>query len=652
MEFTQEEKVSSSTARGSRSSVDNVTENPEESRWREIIIGNYNWGFLCTPRIVCGGKRDLPPFYGKDGDLPLLLAAVMGLQHALAMVGGIMTPPILIASSAGFSADIQAYLVSAALIVSAFASFIQILQIKIPFTPYVIGSGLFSVMGITFAVVPVAKQVISILTSCTCNGISCLADGSCKSCQQQLEGNCLSGEDAYGHVLGTVLVCCWVQVLASFCPPKTLRRIFPPIVTGTCIILIGVSLIATGFENWGGGSYCASQVLTSKTLCTGNGDVKLPFGHRYYVGLGFVVFSTLVLVEIFGSPYMRNIQVIIGLAIGMLVASTVHVTRCEDNCLTQCYDVLPEGLHYNSSTHTISGMAKSIYQNGTICVQQCSPSTYNDTICHQYRYVTGTKIANANWVTFLWVHIFPIKFYAPALLPLVFALISATMECIGDVTATTEASHLEPFGPSFEKSIQGAILADGLNTFLAALGTMTPVTTYAQNNGVISLSRCASRRAGFACCIWLLVLGVFSKFAAILVSIPNCVLGGMTTFLFSSVVVSGIHVLNLKEGLTRRNRFIAIIALGIGLGVNLVPSWVNISGQSNYPFEGNLWPVNPGWSASYRGFRDAIILILSNGYSVGGLLALILNLILPFDNAEKELPIKQPLIQNEPDSHD
>ena len=145
---------------------------------------------------------------------------------------------------------------------------------------------------------------------------------------------------------------------------------------------------------------------------------------------------------------------------------------------------------------------------------------------------------------------------------------------------------------------------------------MTPVTTYAQNNGVISLSRCASRQAGFACCIWLLVLGIFSKFAAIILSIPNCVLGGMTTFLFTSVVVSGIHVLNLKEGLKRRNRFIVIIALGIGLGVNLVPSWVNISGQSNYPFQGNLWPVNPRWSPSYRGFRDAIILIFEeNGCS-------------------------------------
>lgn len=641
MDFIQEEDVSSTSgAGGSKSFVDKGTEN-SKTGWREIIFGSYNWGFLCTPRVVCGGKRDLPPFFSKDEKISLFLASVMGLQHALAMVGGIITPPLIIASSAGFSTESQAYLVSAALIISAFASFIQILQIKVPFTPYVIGSGLLSVMGITFAVVPVAQDVISILTSCTCNGISCSSNGSCQSCPQ-LEGKCLSGEDAYGHVLGTVAI--------SFCPPKTLRRIFPPFVTGTCIILIGVSLIATGFEYWGGGSTCASQVLTSKTLCTGNGDVELPFGHRYYVGLGFVVFSTLVLVEMFGSPFMRNIQVIIGLAVGMLVASIVHVTRCDDNiCKDICYDVLPQGLHYNSSTHTISGVEKSIYQNGTICVQQCSR---NDTNCHHYRYVTGTKIADANWATFLWVHTFPLKFYAPAVLPLLFALISATMECIGDVTATIEASQLEPFGPNFEKSIQGAILADGLNTFLAALGTITPVTTFAQNNGVIALSRCASRRAGFACCIWLFVLGVFSKFAAILVSIPDCVLGGMTTFLFTSVVVSGIRVVNMKGGLTRRNRFIVIIALGIGLGVNLVPSWVNISGQSSYPLQGNLWPVNPRWSSGYRGFRDAVILILSNGFSVGGLLALILNLILPLDidNDEKELPIQQHLIQNEHDN--
>lgn len=63
-------------------------EEQKDSGQRSVeLIGNYNWGFLCTPRIVCGGKRDLLPFYGKDEKIPLLLAAVMGLQHALAMVG-------------------------------------------------------------------------------------------------------------------------------------------------------------------------------------------------------------------------------------------------------------------------------------------------------------------------------------------------------------------------------------------------------------------------------------------------------------------------------------------------------------------------------------------------------------------------------------
>jgi hypothetical protein len=49
-------------------------------------------------------------------------------------------------------------------------------------------------------------------------------------------------------------------------------------------------------------------VLTTKALCT-DGEVSLPFGHRYYLGLGLVVFFALVFNEIFGSPFMRNIQV-------------------------------------------------------------------------------------------------------------------------------------------------------------------------------------------------------------------------------------------------------------------------------------------------------------------------------------------------------
>jgi uracil-xanthine permease len=294
------------------------------------------------------------------------------------------------------------------------------------------------------------------------------------------------------------------------------------------------------------------------------------------------------------------LQIVIGLVVGVVVAASVHISRVDANGVR-----------------------------------------------HKYRYVTGTEISGAPWVTFLWVHTFPIGFYAPAVLPMLFASMVSVMEAIGDVTATTEASHLQPFGPEFDSAVQGAVLADGLNTFWAALATMVPVVTYAQNNGVISLSGCAARRAGYACCFWLMLLGIIAKFAGIILTIPNCVLGAMTTFLFASVIVSGIGVLTSRKALSRRERFIVICSLGIGLGVNLVPAWINITGQQEYPNQGNFWPRNPNWNSGYAGFRDAIIILLSNGFSIGGLIALSLNLLLPIDRDEKKeedgLPHSQPL---------
>lgn len=386
--------------------------------------------------------------------------------------------------------------------------------------------------------------------------------------------------------MGTVLLVCWYQVAVSCCPPRILRRIFPPIVTGTYLILLGSTLIEAGFKQWGGGTYCANQVLTSQVLCSDNGEVQLPFGHRNYLGLGFVVLITLIITDIFGSPFMRNCQVLIGLFVGTAVAAISRYTDCSND------------------------------------------------VCQNQRYVTGKLIKEAKWVTFLWSHTFPLGFYAPAILPILFAFMVITMECIGDVTATTEASHLEPHGPDFEKRIQGSTIAQGLNSFFGALATSMPVTVYAQNNGVISLSRCAARRGGIACCFWLLIFGIFAKFAAVLLTIPTCVFGAMTTFLFASVMVAGVHVINMQEGLTRRNRFIAIMSLGVGLGVDLVPAWVNITGQALYPNQGNFWPINPNWRPGYRGFRDSIIIIIaSNGFSMGGFLALFLNLCLPYDKS-------------------
>jgi xanthine/uracil permease len=63
--------------------------------------------------------------------------------------------------------------------------------------------------------------------------------------------------------------------------------------------------------------------------------------------------------------------------------------------------------------------------------------------------------------------------------------------------------------------------------------------------------------------MFLLIAGIFAKFAAAIVSIPDAVLGGMTTFLFSSVTVSGLAIV-AKVPMNRRNRFILTAALMLG----------------------------------------------------------------------------------------
>jgi len=110
-------------------------------------------------------------------------------------------------------------------------------------------------------------------------------------------------------------------------------------------------------------------------------------------------------------------------------------------------------------------------------------------------------------------------------------------------------------------------------------------------------------------------MGVFSKFAAALVSIPAPVLGGMTTFLFSAVAVSGIRIISTVP-FTRRNRFILTAAMSIGFGATLVPTWFSFV----FTYSGD--------NHALQGFFNAIELVMETGFAVTAFLALILNLIL------------------------
>jgi xanthine/uracil permease len=146
----------------------------------------------------------------------------------------------------------------------------------------------------------------------------------------------------------------------------------------------------------------------------------------------------------------------------------------------------------------------------------------------------------------------------------------------------------------------------------------------AQNNGVIALTRCANRKAGYACCFWLIIMGIFSKFAAALVAIPAAVLGGMTTFLFSAVTVSGIRIIATMP-FTRRNRFILTAGFTLGFGATMVPNWFS------YVFTYN------GPNRALLGFYNAITLIMQTGFAIVAFVCLALNLLLP-EEMEDEVP--------------
>lgn len=525
---------------------------------RDGLVGEYDYAFLFRPNLPFMKKtRQTAPFFGLNDKLPTLLALLLGFQHALAMLAGVITPPIILGGSGGaaLGPQVSQYLVSTSLIICGLLSSIQITRFHIYKTRYYIGTGLVSVVGTSFATIPVAQGALSQMYS---NG----------RCPTAADGSRLPCPEGYGAVLGTAALCALLEIGLSFAPAKVLRKFFPPLVTGPTVMLIGIHLIGTGFQNWAGGSgACASRPTTGDfQLCPSNdGPMAAPWGSAQFIGLGFLVFVTIIITERFGSPIMKSCAVVVGLLVGCIVAAACGYF---------------------------------------------SPDTINE----------------APAASFIWVETFPLTVYAPMILPFMAVYLVLMMEAIGDITATCDVSRLEVEGALFDSRIQGGVLADGLNGALACLGTITPMSTFAQNNGVIALTRCANRKAGYACCMFLIISGVFAKFAAALVSIPAPVLGGMTTFLFSSVTISGVRIVSTVP-FTRRNRFILTAAMAIGFGATLVHDWFHYV----FTYEGD----NHG----LIGFMNAIQLVMESGFAVTAFLALILNLILPEEADDEAVEI-------------
>ena len=422
--------------------------------------------------------EDKPPF-----GLSLLLAA----QHLLAALGGIIAVPLVIGNVLKLPTEDTITLVNAALLISGVVTVIQCKGLG------PIGIRLPSVMGTSFTFVAAALSI---------------------------------GFSEYGiaGILGSSLVGSLVMIIGSFFMPY-IRKLFPPLVTGTVVMMIGLSLIPVAVDWFAGGQRGDANYATPENLMMAS----------------FVLVVALVQ---WGKGIFSAAAIVIGMMTGYIVCLAMGWVSFEGVKQAQTF-AIPQPLHF--------GLA------------------------------------------------FPIS----GIIGMSIAYLVTIVESSGNFLALGNATKTEITG----KHLRGGVLADGLGSALAAIMSTTPFSSFSQNIGVISLTGVASRHVVALTGVLLALAGLFPVFGALIVSIPLPVLGGAGLMMFAMIIAAGIQMLD-KVARSKRNGLIIAISIGCGLAVTTRPE---------------LLDKLPHF------FKE----VLGSGITVGSLLALILNLVLPEDKVEE-----------------
>ncbi|MEI8608084.1 uracil-xanthine permease family protein [Enterovibrio norvegicus] len=217
--------------------------------------------------------------------------------------------------------------------------------------------------------------------------------------------------------------------------------------------------------------------------------------------------------------------------------------------------------------------------------------------------VNTTPAETVEWIAIPQPMQYGLSFDWGLLIPLVIVFLVTSLEAIGDITATSETSEQPVSGPIYMKRIKGGVLADGVNSALAAILNSFPNSTFSQNNGIIQLTGVASRHIGYFIAGMLVLLGLLPGVATLVQLIPEPVLGGATIVMFGTIAASGIRIISRCE-LNRRAILIMALSFSMGLGIAQKPE---------------ILQFMPEWIRN----------ILSSGMAAGGITAIILNLVLP-----------------------
>lgn len=431
-----------------------------------------------------------------DEMLPLGKLFTYGLQHVLAMYAGAVAVPLIIANALGLSKEQLIYLINADLFTCGIATIIQTIGfwnmgVKIPM-----------IQGVTFAAV---TPMIIIGKTHGLTGI-------------------------YGSIIVAGLVTYLVSPYFS-----RLIRFFPPVVTGTIITIIGVTLMPVAVRWAGGGNPAAKD-----------------FASAPYILLAFITLILVLFFYRFFSGFLSNIAVLLGLIAGTAIAG-------------------------------VFGM------------------------------VNFSQVATAGWIGVTTPFAFGLPtFDLASIAAMVLVMLVVMTETTGDCIAVGEIIEK----PITQDDLTRCLRADGFSTILGGILNSFPYTAFAQNVGLVGLTRVKSRFVVAAAGVILVVLGLFPKLAAVIAAIPVAVLGGAGVAMFGMVAASGIKTLSRVQFDGTNNIMVVAVSIGVGMITLAVP---------------NFYHNFPSWAQ----------VILHSGITAGSVTAIVLNVILNGTQETAEIKIEK-----------
>ena len=323
-----------------------------------------------------------------EGRIPLRQAIPLGLQHVLAMFVGNLTPLLIICGACGISSDDPQLLTSLlqnAMLVAGIVTLVQLYSIgpcggKVPI-----------IMGTSSGFLGVFNSVVA-----------------------QMGGGVL----AYGAIMGASLIGGLFETVLGFFL-KPLRRFFPPIVTGTVVLAIGLSLIGVGINSFGGG-----------------GTSVHDFGSAENLALATIVLISIVVFKHFFKGTASTACILFGIIVGYVVAFLMSL-------------FLPT--------------------TGSVVVD-------GETVEFTKAWVLNwSQVAQADW--FAIPQIMPIKpvFDIRAIAPIMIMFIVTAVETVGDISGCMEGGVGRE---ATDKELSGGVICDGLGSSFATVFGVLPNTSF------------------------------------------------------------------------------------------------------------------------------------------------------------------------------